>query len=75
MCWQGPCLLPRSSCSPEQQGPCQGMGRAVFLAPHGAVMWPRCRGRGGPGASCPAPGRRLAPGTCLWLCFASSLST
>lgn len=43
MCWQGPCLLPRSSCSPEQQGPCQSMGRAVFLAPHRAVMWPRCR--------------------------------
>lgn len=43
MCWQGPCLLPRSSCSPEQQGPCQSMGRAVFPAPHGAVMWPRRR--------------------------------
>lgn len=27
----------------EQQGPCQSMGRAVFPAPHGAVMWPRCR--------------------------------
>lgn len=43
MCWQQPCLLPRSSCSPEQRGPCQSMGRAVFPAPHGALMWPCCQ--------------------------------
>lgn len=43
MCWQGPCLLPRSSCGPKQQGPCWCTGRATFPAPRGAVMWLHCR--------------------------------
>lgn len=59
MCWQGPCLLPRSSCSPEQRGPCRCTGRATSPALRRAVMWLRCRPQWAGGfLPCPSVGAR-----------------